>query len=166
MGPRDTPQESPTPIPNPQSAIVCPHSQTGAGSHNDVVEQRNTFSKVQRLHLQRDFARVFGKKCSASDARLVVYVDHHPLGPGEATRLGIRVGKRLGNAPARNRIKRLIREAFRLGQHDLPAGLDIICVARMRDDITLKKVQSSLGRLVAAAHRRLRIDDYGLRIGD
>ncbi len=151
MGPRDTRQESP--IRNPQSSVPIPKS--GRAAIMAIVEQRHTFSKVQRLHLQRDFARVFGKKCSASDAQLVVYVDHHPLGSGEVPRLGIRVGKRLGNAPARNRIKRLIREAFRLGQHDLPAGLDIICVARMGDDITLKKVQSSLGRLVAAAHRRL-----------
>ncbi|MCH7525918.1 MAG: ribonuclease P protein component [Planctomycetes bacterium] len=120
-----------------------------------VMKQRNTFSKVQRLHLQRDFARIFGKKCSASDARMVVYVDHRPLGPRAATRLGIRVGKRLGNAPARNRIKRLIREAFRLGQHDLPADLDIVCVAKRAKDVTLGEVQGSLQRLVVAAHRTL-----------
>lgn len=47
-------------------------------------------------------------------------------------RLGLSVGSRVGNAVARNRIKRLIREAFRLEQHELAAvgGYDLVVTVR------------------------------------
>ena len=48
----------------------------------------------------------------------------------EPTRLGVTVSRRVGNAVVRNRLKRLIREAFRLQQWDLPASLDIVVVAK------------------------------------
>ena len=52
------------------------------------------------------------------------------------------------------RIKRLIREAFRLDQHDLPAGYDVVCVAKRTKDPTLEEFRNSLGKLMAAAIRR------------
>jgi ribonuclease P protein component len=39
-------------------------------------------------------------------------------------------GSRIGGAVIRNRARRLIREVFRLHQHALPAGLDLVLVAR------------------------------------
>lgn len=41
-------------------------------------------------------------------------------------RLGLAVSRRFGNAVHRNRVKRRLREAFRLLQHDLPAGFDFV----------------------------------------
>ena len=53
------------------------------------------------------------------------------------TRLGLAVSRRAGNAVVRNRIKRVLREAFRLDREDLPPGLDVIVIpldpARARD---------------------------------
>ena len=60
----------------------------------------------------------------------------HPLslaaGPNglDRPRLGLSIGKRVGNAVARNRVKRRIREAFRLLKPTLPAGLDLVVGAR------------------------------------
>jgi len=58
----------------------------------------------------------------------------------------------------RNRIKRLLREAFRLSQHRLPADLTLFCVPRAGADITLEECVESLTRLAARLERRLRRD--------
>ncbi len=83
---------------------------------------------------------------------MVVYVARNGL---SGSRLGLSVGKRVGGAVVRYRIKRLIREAFRLSQHELPAGLDIICVARTPPAATMEDYRDSLRRLVASASRKL-----------
>jgi len=46
-------------------------------------------------------------------------------GKPERAKLGITVSRRYGNAPKRNRFKRIVREAFRLCQHQLPANLEM-----------------------------------------
>jgi ribonuclease P protein component len=45
-------------------------------------------------------------------------------------RLGVTVSRKVGPAVTRNRVKRLIREAFRLNQHQLPTSWDLVVVAR------------------------------------
>jgi ribonuclease P protein component len=51
--------------------------------------------------------------------------DEHP-----STRLGITVSRKAGNAPQRNRAKRLIREAFRATRELWPPDLDVVVIAR------------------------------------
>jgi len=51
--------------------------------------------------------------------------------PGEArSRLGVVVGKKVGGSVIRSRAKRLLRESFRLHQHELTQPLDLVLVAR------------------------------------
>jgi ribonuclease P protein component len=47
-----------------------------------------------------------------------------------ASRLGVITGARIGNAVARNRARRLLRESFRLHQHELARPIDLVLVAR------------------------------------
>jgi len=47
---------------------------------------------------------------------------------GDITRLGIAVSKRVGNSVKRNRVKRLIREFFRLHKHSIPTGYDVVII--------------------------------------
>ncbi len=110
------------------------------------------FSRRQRLRLRRDFERVFRRRVSASDGLLVLYADRNDLPYG---RIGIVVSRRLGNAVTRNRIKRLVREAYRLGQHDRPTGLDLICIPRRARGVTLADLSASLSRLTEKLANRL-----------
>jgi ribonuclease P protein component len=112
---------------------------------------RFRFRPLQRLRLQRDIQRVRRGRCRASNRNLLIYAWPNALG---RTRLGLAVGKKLGSAPLRNRQKRLIREAFRLGQHDLPEGYDLLCVVLQVERPSLEDYQRWLSKLVPAAVRQ------------
>jgi len=115
--------------------------------------KRYTFRRQQRLSRKRDFQHVVRTSCSVADHRLVVYVAANDCG---CTRLGTSVGKRVGPAVTRNRFKRLIRESFRLLQHDLPVGLDLLVVSRRTDRPSLNGFRQSLLALVRRADRKLK----------
>jgi ribonuclease P protein component len=85
------------------------------------------FTPAQRLHNKSDFDRVYRDAKRSADALFAVFARPKP---GSPPRLGLSIAARtVGNAVRRNRIKRLIRESFRLHQHDLPAA-DIVVNAR------------------------------------
>ena len=73
------------------------------------------------------------------------------------SRLGLSVGKRIWkSAVRRNRVKRVFREAFRLAQHELPSGLDIVLVpGEPRLEPDLEETRRDLVALCAKASRRL-----------
>jgi ribonuclease P protein component len=98
------------------------------------------FPKQSRLLLGREFDRVFAARTSASDRWLVVYGIENDLG---RPRLGLAVSRRVGSAVARNRWKRVLREAFRLSQMQLPP-LDIVCVPRTGKDPGAERLSSAL----------------------
>jgi len=110
------------------------------------------FPKALRLKTPAEFKAVYDHKKSVSDALLVVYAKEndrpHP-------RVGLSVSRKVGNAVVRNRYKRLFREAFRLLQHELPAGLDFILIPRSASGPpTLDAVKASLRRLAGDAARK------------
>jgi ribonuclease P protein component len=62
-------------------------------------------------------------------------------------RLGIVVTKKVGNAPTRNRIKRLCRECFRLWPEFVPNGIDLVVIARAgAGELGLRNVQAEWSR--------------------
>jgi ribonuclease P protein component len=85
--------------------------------------------KRRRLSRSGEFERVYREGRSHASRHLVVYA--FPRADDETEpRLGISVGRKLGGAVERNRIKRLLREAFWAGAGDLTPGHDFVIVAR------------------------------------
>ena len=84
---------------------------------------------VQTLNLNREFKRLYGRGKSSVHPILVTYRMKNRLG---CNRIGITAGKKVGNAVSRNRARRLIREAYRQLEPQLPVGWDLVFVARTR----------------------------------
>ncbi len=85
--------------------------------------KRLTLPKNRRLVSNRQFKAVLDRRRRAGDAMLTLWVAENRCGHA---RLGVSVGKSCGNAVVRNRLKRLMREAFRLSQEQVPAGYDYV----------------------------------------
>jgi len=97
---------------------------------------------------RRQFQAVYKEGKRASDEHLLVFVKPNGLG---FSRLGISVSRSIGTAVRRNRIKRLIRESFRLNKERLPSGVDIVVVARKSCGSKLKDIENSLIELACRA---------------
>lgn len=116
------------------------------------------FSTRHKLTHAREFAAVFAARMRKSTGPLAVF-----LLPSErpSHRLGLSIGRVVGNAVVRNRLKRMIREAFRLRQHEIPrlteaVGYDIVVSAKPHAPLSLDQYEVLLMNGIAAADRDLR----------
>jgi ribonuclease P protein component len=87
--------------------------------------------KRSRLSRSSDFQRVYRQGSSTASRFLVVHYFIQPVGATQrGPRLGLSVSKKLGGAVVRNRVKRLLREAFRGCEERLPKDYDYVLIAR------------------------------------
>jgi len=84
-----------------------------------------TFRKEEHLRKPREFDTVFENGRVVRDGQLRIFNLPNGL---DYSRIGLVVGKRIGSAVRRNRVKRLFREAFRLNKSRLPRGFDLVVV--------------------------------------
>jgi ribonuclease P protein component len=112
--------------------------------------RRETFPKRMRLTHSRQFAAVYNAGKRRSSGPITVIALANGL---EHNRLGLSIGRRVGGAVARSRLKRCLREAFRLIQHDAPTGYDIVVVARPHDPLPQPEYQRLLQSALERVHR-------------
>lgn len=124
------------PTPNPQSPIPSP-------------PRRFRFTHAHRLHGDDAFQAVFANKLRKNAGPLAVLAlpndaPHH--------RLGLSVSRRVGNAVKRHRVKRLLREAFRLEQHTWPGHYDLVVIVHPHDFVKLEQYAAHLAEAVRQLH--------------
>ena len=85
--------------------------------------------RIIALNQNREFKKLYARGKSAVGRMVVVYYKKNAAGAG---RLGITVSKKTGKAVVRSRVRRIIREAYRLEAEALLPGIDMVIVARGR----------------------------------
>ena len=114
-----------------------------------------------RLRTQRHFRVVYQRGRRASGQWMTVVALLRPLrgrasaDPGanpSGARLGVSVSKEHGGAVRRNKLKRLLRETFRLERQQFPDALDVVLIPRVRaDKFPLAELRRELVQLVQRA---------------
>jgi ribonuclease P protein component len=108
-----------------------------------------SFPKSLRIRSRSEFSAVFETRIRHARGPIIAYArPNNLLHP----RLGLSLAKAVGTAPRRNRIKRLLREAFRLHQHDWPKGYDLVLVVRPHEPMQLAEYQKTLTALMLKLH--------------
>jgi ribonuclease P protein component len=121
------------------------------------LDGTSTFPKRERLRYGHQFRRVYERGRRAAGRYVAVHVLEEPPHAAAETRprdraVGVVSGRRIGPANARNRARRLLREAYRRNKHKLKTNIQIVIVARtaMRD-ARLSDVERELLRLLRVA---------------
>ncbi|MCK4850283.1 MAG: ribonuclease P protein component [Phycisphaerae bacterium] len=114
-------------------------------------ESKLRLRRRQRIVSGRRFSQIYAQRCSVADPALIVYAQPNELG---FSRVGLSVSRKNGNAVRRNRIRRLLREAFRLSQYDVPKGFDYVLIPRQPGPDSLEEYRVSLLALAERAARR------------
>ncbi|MDD5168032.1 MAG: ribonuclease P protein component [Syntrophales bacterium] len=101
-----------------------------------------SFGKHEHIRKKNDYTRIYRQGIRGYSEHFTWIIHGSPAG---IRRLGITAGKKVGTAVRRNRVKRLLREFFRLNKSRLPEGQDIVIMVRHRMPfLTYKDVMGEL----------------------
>jgi ribonuclease P protein component len=124
-----------------------------------VESHRGRSPKRRRLSRSAEFERVYRQGRSKGNRFLVLYAFPREEGQEDGPRLGLSVGRRVGGAVDRTRVKRALREAFWEEARRLPDDSDYVVVARP-ESLGLAEREGTDG--VRAALAEL-VDEFGSR---
>ena len=107
---------------------VAPSSQgvaarVASGSRSEAPETDQRFPRSSRLTARRQFVEVYQQGRKARRPSFALFALANDVG---YCRLGLTVTRRTGNAVARNRIKRVLRDVFRRHHDTLPGAMDLV----------------------------------------
>lgn len=104
------------------------------------------YPKERRVRKRRDFVLCYEQGTRYFSRHFLLFVRPHDQA-GHGARFGAAVSKKIGKAVKRNRVKRLLKEFFRLHQQALPIDADIVAVPKKHirpDAISLQQVEQEL----------------------
>lgn len=113
------------------------------------MPRQYTFPKSRHLRKSAEYEAVYRGKVRESRGPLTVYAMPNDRG---FPRMGLSVSRKVGIAVRRNRIRRLLRESFRLLQHDFPRGYDLVVVVRPHEPLMLADYQRLLSGMLVRLH--------------
>lgn len=89
-------------------------------------------TKAERIRQRAEYLHIQGRGRKIHTPNFICFGMSRPKGDAAATpaRLGVTVSRRVGGAVVRNRVKRLVREAYRKQKATFPAGTELVIVAR------------------------------------
>jgi ribonuclease P protein component len=120
-------------------------------SETDQTAPSFAFGRELRLRRPEQFQHLRRKGLVKYAGPLRVTALPNDLGH---SRLGLAISRRLGNAVRRNRVKRLVREAFRLTRHRFPAACDLVVSAKAHEPAALEDYQRWLGEAMEKLQRQ------------
>lgn len=111
----------------------------------------------ESLKKNADFRNVYRQGTSCANRYFVMYTLENGT---ESNRIGISVSKKVGNSVVRHRVKRLVREAYRLREEMFGSGLDIVVIARVTArEISYWETESALLHLGGLQNILKSVDD-------
>ena len=123
-----------------------------------MTEVRAGLERARRIRKRADFTRIQdgGERISTRHFLLLFERRAAEAAP-TASRLGVVASRKVGNAVARNRAKRLIREVFRQHAHLVPADVDLVVIARAgAHELALADATAELATAFPKMARRIR----------
>lgn len=156
--PADLDANNTGPTPPPAAPPASPERTAPPEQTAPSEQSAFTYRARHRLSGRAEFNAVYGAKIRKAQGPILVFIKPSTL---PEHRLGLSVSRKTGNAVARSRFKRLIREAFRLERARLPrpdqtsgpAAYDIIVALRPHTPLPLASYRTALVELVARAAR-------------
>tara|TARA_R110002049_G_scaffold285698_1_gene466742 strand:+ start:148816 stop:149175 length:360 start_codon:yes stop_codon:yes gene_type:complete len=112
-----------------------------------------SFPKTRRVQHSREFTSILRRGTCVADGVLVLFAT--ALENGQPSRIGITIPKKTGNAVARNRWKRLVRESFRTQQESIPSGYSFVVRPKKGASPSWAAIRKSVPYLAKKAAKRM-----------
>lgn len=126
----------------------------GSGSASDQTPQDRRFPRSCRLRSRREFVEVYSKGHRVGSSSFTIFGLSNNLGQ---CRVGLTVSRKIGGAVTRNRVKRTLREIFRLRKAEMPPDLDLVVnTYRSIREKSFRELEEEFVRVVSRLARRTR----------